>query len=88
MPSPSNAFQSFTNEELAAALVKAKTNLVGGAWNSVSGGAKSGSKTVVDPMQLINEINAEMRRRGLLPARPNRIIQKLFPNNYGIYPAT
>jgi hypothetical protein len=84
MPSPSNAFQSFTTPEIYVALAEAKDQVVNGQWDSVSGGGKSGHKVVVNPLDLINEINAELRRRGLLPVKPHRVQQVLhypcFPN--------
>ena len=40
-------------------------------WTSVSGGAKSGTKTTMMPQDMICAITAEMRFRGLLAPLAN-----------------
>jgi len=71
MPSPGLEFRSFTAAELASALTTAKARLVAGDWTSVSGGAKSGTKTTMTPQEMICAITAEMRFRGLLAPLAN-----------------
>jgi hypothetical protein len=71
MPSPGLEFRSFTAAELSAALTTAKARLVAGDWTSVSGGAKSGTKTTMTPQDMISAITAEMRFRGLLAPLAN-----------------
>ncbi len=76
MPSPAFVFKDlFTAEELRTML---RELALTGRIQSLSGGQKSGSFSVLDPAQLAIELRAELNRLTGAP-RVDRVEQRLFP---------
>jgi hypothetical protein len=59
MPSPQRLYRHYSTPDLAAAFATAKKELEE-CWQSVGGGAKSGTKAVTEAKLRLHEINAEM----------------------------
>ena len=69
MPSPQRLYRHYSTPDLAAAFVTAKKELEV-CWQSLGGGAKSGTKAVTEAKLRLHEINAEMDfRAGIITAK-------------------
>ena len=74
MGSPAYIFSWMTDAEFATVRAYGVESLTNGMITSLSGGAKSGSYSRIDPMQFAIEVKAEIARRArTVPA--NKIYQ-------------
>ena len=69
MPSPQRLYRHYSTPDLADAFATAKKELEV-CWQSLGGGAKSGTKAVTEAKLRLHEINAEMDfRAGIITAK-------------------